>query len=244
MGKVGKRPPVGGSARLKCRRGNEQGGDDTAADQENAHDQSGRGQQAFSALDAARWIGWSVLGGTVDVRHNRYACFEPGETECELRKDHQRDADNYPRVPMLLGQGGTPVRPQGWLSYDPSDCVGDDNHIQAQVKRNQGNSNTNGFGKPAEEHPTKQRQQDQGDDHLMPSEIRLEVWVLDHMRGGVGRRQSHGDQEIGCSETQQHQDKDFALPERHEPLEHGDRPFTVRALCRHASVNRQRAEKR
>src|SRR5512133_541929 len=47
-----------------------------------------------------------------------------------------------------------------------------------------------------------------------------------------------------AAKAEQHQDEDLALPERHEPLQHGDRTFAIRAFGRHAPINRQCAEER
>jgi hypothetical protein len=87
MGQVGQRPPIGRSTRLELGRRDEQGGDDTTGDQENAHDHSGSGEQISCATDPADWMLRSVIWAAIDVRHHRDAGLEARETECQFGED-------------------------------------------------------------------------------------------------------------------------------------------------------------
>ena len=69
-----------------------------------------------------------------------------------------------------------------------------------------------------------------------------QVRVLDQVRGRVGGRQRHRDDEVGRREAEQGQHEQLALPERQQPLEHRDRALAVRALLGHPAVDRERAE--
>jgi hypothetical protein len=107
---------------------------------------------------------------------------------------------------------------------------GDDDNVEAEVDRHQGDRHTDGLFESAKENRAQQRQQEQSHNYLVASEERLEVRVFYQMGGGVGSGQGHGDDEVGGGEAQQHQDEDLALPERHQPLQHGKRPLAVRTL--------------
>src|SRR6476659_1013263 len=87
MGEVGQCPPVSRPTRLELGRRDQQGRDETAGDQENTHDCGGRGQKMFGAANATDRMLGSVVGPTVDVRHDGDTCLEAGEAERKLGKD-------------------------------------------------------------------------------------------------------------------------------------------------------------
>jgi hypothetical protein len=76
-----------------------------------------------------------VVRVAVDVRHHRHTCLEARKSKRQLREDQQRDADDQERVPMLLGQGGGPVRPEVGLCCHVSESDSDDDDVQGKVDR-------------------------------------------------------------------------------------------------------------
>jgi hypothetical protein len=113
------------------------------------------------------------------MRHHGHTRLEAGQAQGELRENDQRYADNHKRATVLLHQGRSPVRPEGWLCQHLPDPVSDDNDVQTEVQRHQSYRHTNGFSESAKEDRAQQRQQEQGDGHLMARQERLEMGVLD-----------------------------------------------------------------
>ena len=62
-------------------------------------------------------------------------------------------------------------------------------------------------------------------------------WIVHEVCGRVSRRQGHGDHEVGCGETEQHENKDFPTPPGKELLQHGNAALSVRAGLGHTLVN-------
>jgi hypothetical protein len=94
------------------------------------------------------------------------------------------------------------------------------------------------LSEPFEEHGAEQGQQDQGDRDLVALELVSNAWVLHDVGGGIRGGQRHRDEEVGGGEAEQDQDEQLSSPKREQPLKHGDRPCAVRALLRHAAIDR------
>ena len=92
------------------------------------------------------------------------------------------------------------------------------------------------LGEPLQEDGAEQRHQPQGDPQLLTVQERRDVRVLHQVRARVRGRERDGDDEVGSGKAEQHQNEDLALPERHQPLQHGDRTLAVRTLASHAAA--------
>ena len=92
----------------------------------------------FGAADATRRMRGRVVGSPWMCGMTCHTRLEAGQAERQLREDQQRDADDHPRVPMLLGNGraSSPTTATGCAITCPN-SVGDDDDVQAQVDHHQ-----------------------------------------------------------------------------------------------------------
>ena len=120
----------------------------------------------------------------------------------------------------------------------------DDHQVERQVDGDQPDGDADRLAESAQEHRGQQRQQDQGDQQVVVAPGFRDERVLHQVRGGVGGRQRHGDQEVGRGEAEQRQHEQLAEPAGQQPLEHGDGTLAAEALPGHPPVHRQRAEQR
>ena len=157
------------------------------------------------------------------MRHDRDAGLEPGHAERQLGKHEERQGEHHHRAAVLGPWAASSRKIAGVLEYLPH-TTDDDDRVEGEVHADQHDRQSHRLGEPAQEHRAEQRQQDHGDEDLMAVQHRLEVGVLDQVGGGVGRGECHGDDEVGRGEPEQDEDEDLALPERQQPLQHGDRP--------------------
>jgi hypothetical protein len=114
--------------------------------------------------------------------------------------------------------------------------------VEGQVSGHQPDRDPDGLGEAPEEHPAQQRDQHQRDRDLVAVQDAGDQRVLQHVGGGVGGREGDGDDEVGGHKAEQHQHEELALPPGQQPLQHGDRPLTMRALGRDPAVDREGTE--
>ncbi len=84
-------------------------------------------------------------------------------------------------------------------------------------------------------------QQQKSDEHLAGEPGRRER-VVDEVRGCVGRRQGHGDDEVCGGESEEDEDEDLATPFWKQAFQHGDAALTVGTGLGHALIDRECAE--
>ncbi len=169
---------------------------------------------------------------------------EAGQAERELGEDDRRDADHDEDVAVFLGQGGRPVGDDVALGGHVPQAGHHDDRVEREVDADQGDGDADRLQEALEEHRAEQRDQYQGDDHLLVVEGRFQVRVLHEVGGGVGGGQGDGDEEVGGREAEQGEDEELALPEGQQPRQHRDRALAVRTLLCHPPVDRQRARQR
>ncbi len=239
MRQEGERPAVRPAAGLELRRGDQQRGDEGAGHQEDAHHHRGRGEQSLGAADPPRGAGLGVGRIAVDVGHHRDARLEAGHAQGQLGEDDERDPDHRHGVAVLLGEGRAPVGHEVRVGGDLEQADRDHDDVESEVDPHQSDREPDRLGEAAQEHRAEQGQQEQRDRDLVAGEQGPEVGVLDQVRRGVGRRQGHGDDEVGGREAQQGKDEQLPLPEAEQPLEHRDRALTMGALLGDAVIDRQ-----
>ncbi|CAM5319542.1 hypothetical protein STANM337S_00758 [Streptomyces tanashiensis] len=241
MGEVGERAAVGLAAGLELLLRDEHGGDEARADQEDAHDQRGGGQELLGVADAAGRLLLGVVRVALHVRHDRHTGLEARQAERELGEDEEGDADHGEDVAVLGGQGGGPVGDDMALGEDVPEAADDDDHVEAEVDADEDDGDADGFEEALEEHRAEQGDQHERDDHLFVVECLFEVGVLDEVGGGVGRRQGDGDEEVGRGEAEEGEDEELALPEGQQSRQHGDGALAARALLGDPPVDGQGA---
>src|SRR5690242_2545093 len=122
-------------------------------------------------------------------------------------------------------------------------AIPDDDHIQRQVSADEAHCNSDRFLKAAQKDQTEHGDQSDRDAELMFQHLRRKRVFYDVRRGiGSGKRDS--DDEVSSDETEQHEDKEFALPARQQMLEHRDGALAVRTFFSDFVVDGQGAEKR
>ena len=158
-------PPGWNSALRDQQRRDEAGGD-----QEDAHDHRGRGEQPLGAADPAR-------RALPRCRRRRpRTCgitatpvSKPDRPERQLGEDQQGDADHHQRVAVLRRSArSSSRRPRagGWRSCHRPTADHDD--VEREVDRRPApTAMPIASVKPAQEDRAEQRQQDQGDRHLV-----------------------------------------------------------------------------
>lgn len=241
MGEERECTAVGAAARLEVLLRDEQGGDEARRDQEAAHDHGGGGEQFLGVADPARGVLLGLAGLALDVRHHGDAGLEAGEAERELGEDDQGHADHHEDVAVFGGEGGGPVGDHVSLGDDVVQAGDHDDGVEHEVDAHQGDRDADRLQEALEEHRAEQRDEGQGDHHLLVVQRAVEVRVLDEVGRGVGGREGDGDQEVRGREAQQGQDEQLALPEGQQPFQHRDRTLAVRALLGHPPVDGQGA---
>ena len=184
-----------------------------------------------------------VVGIALDEWHDGDAGLEPRESEREVREQHQRDA-NHPRPAAVLGERQRPPRGQrlGMLP-EMVQAPRDDDHVQQQVDRDDGNGETHRLTESLEEDRAEPGEQDEREQDRVVEAVRRQR-VLDDVRRRVRRGQRDRDDEARRREAEQAQDQGLASPARQQLFEQRDAALPVRAELGDAAVHWQRAEQR
>ncbi len=239
---IGQRPALRFIAVHERGCGDKQGGHEARGDEEPAHDQGGRGEQLPGAGDAAFGVLFGVVRPVLDLGHDDDAGFEPGQAQRQSREDQEGDADHRQGVAVLDGQQGPPVLDGLRRDGDLPGGSHDDHEIEDQEHGNNDDGDADGFPEPAEEDDGEEQQEPERHRHFLSVQPGRREWILDQVGCGVRGREGHGDGETGGGETEQYEHEHLAPPLGEELLQHGDGAFTVRALTRHALVDRQCTE--
>ncbi len=244
MGQERQGAAVGLPALLERLGGDEHRGDETAAQQVDAHDDGGRGQELARVPHPAGQLlfGGGALGG--HQRHHADTRFEAGQAQDQQREGHQRRSDDATEPAAGGGECGGPVG-QGTRLRDGVVYSDADNHrVHQQEHRHQRDGDGDGLGEAQQEHPAQDQEQHHRDGHRLTLQERRQVRVFQQVDGGIRGRQRDGD-DPGCGDkAEQDQDKNLAPPERQEAFEHRHRALPVRAFLGHAPVHRQHAQQR
>ena len=232
------------AAGLELPAGDQQRGDEAAGDQEDAHDRGGRGQQPLGAADPSGGRCLGVAGVALDVGHHRDAGLEAGHAERELGEDQQGRRRPSDGLPCWAVSAGRPVGDHGG-----SLAMCHERRRRSPRRSAPGRSPTSTTAmpiasvKPRRKTPPSSASRTSVISIWWPCEDRRDVRVLDDVRGRVGGREGHGDDEVGGREAEQHQHEQLALPERTAAA---PASRSSPAPCGHSSrdpaVDRQRAE--
>src|SRR6185369_2321393 len=101
-----------------------------------------------------------------------------------------------------------------------------DDGVQGEIGGHENDGDADSFSESLEKDDAEDAQQQKGDKHLAGEPGGRER-VVDEVRGGVGRRQGHGDDEVCGRESEEDEDKDLATPFGKQALQHGDAALTV-----------------
>ncbi len=241
VGEKRQRPAPRLPAFFELVRRNEQRGHERAADEQHRHDERRRAEQLAGVADPAlRRLG-IVAGIALDERHHRDAGLESRQAERQLRKDEERGGQHHHGVAVRLHESVAPSRQVLGVVRDLEDAPAQHDHVQPEINCHDEDREANGLAEALQEDRRQHRQQEQREQNRMIHPCRHER-IGDDVRGGVGCRERDGDDEVGRRKPEQHENEDFAAPPRQQFLEHRDAALAMRAVLRHATVNRQRAK--
>lgn len=177
------------------------------------------------------------------MRHDGDPGLEAGQAQRQLREHDQGNSDHDERIAMLRGERCPPVRDQGSVPGNVSDGDQDHYEIEEQVDRHEHDGDADGFLETTEEYEAEQRDQEQGDQHLLTVHPGGSERVLDRVGRGVCRRQGDGDHEVRGGEPEQDEHEELPGPPRQQAFQHLDRTRPVEALLCNPSIHRQGTQK-
>ena len=210
MGQVGQGPAAGLPAFLEGRRRDQQGGGEAAGDEEPAHDQGGGGEQLAGVADAAPGFSGVSPGSPRTSGITATPVSKPDRPRAS-GEDHQGHRDHRQRAGVVGSQQVAPVGDHLGVGHDVLQGDHDHHQVEGQVDGHQGDRDPDGLGEPLEEHGAEQGDQDQRDQDRLVLDETGRIGVLQHVGGGVGRRQGDRDHEVGGHEPEQGEHEQLAL---------------------------------
>ena len=188
-------------------------------EQVGGHDQRGGRQQPLGVADPLGQPRRRVRAVAADQWHHAHTGLEPGQAQHQQRECQHRRADHVADTALASGQRIGPARNQGRIPDHLRHADDDDDRVEQQEHPDQGNRDADSLTEPEQEHPAQDQQQHDGDHDRRCRPVQDPVGqdrVLQQVDRRVRRGQRDRDDPRGGHEPQQHQDEEFALPERQQ----------------------------
>ena len=136
-----------------------------------------------------------------------------------------------------------PVEEKLWLLKNMQEGHDGDNYVQRQIDAHKYDGDVDRFLESFEEDGAQDREQQEGNGHLVLQGMRGER-IVNKVGRCVRGRERHGDDEVGGGKAQKDKHEYFAAPTREEVFEHRYAALPVRTGGRHPVVDGQRREQR
>src|ERR1700693_1404137 len=205
MRQVGDGAPTGRSALLVGALGNQKRSHETGYDQQHAHDQGRGGQQFARVADSATRAHLRILVfsfASTNERHHGDSGLESAQPQRELRENQQR-RDQQPRpIVVLAEQSRLPILEKGGVMQTSEQYPNQHNRVQQQVRYTDRSGQLNRLGEAFQEYQCVQSQQAQSDLQMRIAQEVVQIRIMGGVRGRIGGRKRHGDNESLCPQSQ------------------------------------------